>query len=118
MAIIGNPEDTMRDIVQNPDKYNIFKTVLAQANISKYDLPDPEEFKTFFAINPIDSFQPLETQCSFFSGCLLDRIEQAISADLPKVLETIQKESGLTGECSTEGGCTQSKKNTGMYSKP
>ncbi|XP_022098887.1 sarcalumenin-like [Acanthaster planci] len=116
IALMGNPEDTMRDIVQNPDKYNIFKTVLAHANISKYDLPDPEEFKTFFAINPIDSFQPLETQCSYFSGCLLDRIEQAISIDLPKLLESIQKESGLSGECSTQGGCIQSEKN--MYSKP
>ncbi|XP_071787237.1 sarcalumenin-like [Asterias amurensis] len=116
MSLLGNPEDTMRDIVQNPGKYNIFKTVLARANISKYDLPDPEEFKNFFAINPIDVFKPMESQCGYFSGCLMENIEKAISTDLPKLLEEIQNASDLSGECSKGGRCNEPKKN--LYAKP
>ena len=113
-AIMGNAEDTMRDLVDNPDKFHIFKTVLARSNISKYDLPDPETYKDFFAINAIDSFAPLNKQCGFWSGCLLENIESAISQQLPQLLTSVQSQS--QGTCNKRGSCDENKDN--KYTKP
>ena len=118
-AIMGNGEDTMRELVDNPEKFNIFTTVLARSNISKYDLPKPETYKHFFAINAIDSFQPLRKQCGYFSGCLLDNIEAAITEHLPQLLSAVQNET-QQGVCTKKSGSCSSKKDKEKekYKKP
>ncbi|XP_077984372.1 sarcalumenin-like [Glandiceps talaboti] len=117
--LFGDPEDVARNIIENPRKYYIFKAVASKANVSKYDLPDPEDYKDFFSINAINSFQPLDQQCSYFSGCLMDHLEDAISIQLPRLLNELRRsENNSTQTCQADGSCQEEKSGTKKYSKP
>merc|ERR1719357_215955 len=96
----SDPYEVFHDIVTDPDKYYIFKSILAKTNVSKFDLPDKEAYQDFFGVNPVSSFKQLSQHCSWSGGCLLDRIEKAASAPPPP----------LPGTC--EGpGCEEKPKN-------
>ncbi|KAK7930143.1 hypothetical protein WMY93_006538 [Mugilogobius chulae] len=85
----SDPYEVLHDIVSDPDKYYIFKSILAKTNISKFDLPDKEAYEDFFGVNPVANFKQLSYHCSWSSGCLLDKLEKAISHDLPALLSSI-----------------------------
>uniref|UniRef100_A0A8C6S884 Sarcalumenin n=1 Tax=Neogobius melanostomus TaxID=47308 RepID=A0A8C6S884_9GOBI len=85
----SDPYEVFHDIVSDPDKYYIFKSILAKTNISKFDLPDKEAYQDFFGVNPVANFKQLSYHCSWSSGCLLDKLERAISQDLPALLSSI-----------------------------
>ncbi|XP_029706553.1 sarcalumenin-like isoform X5 [Takifugu rubripes] len=89
----GDPHEVLKDIVGDPDKYYIFKSILAKTNVSKFDLPDKEAYQDFFGINPISGFKQLSHHCSWTGGCLLDKIERAVSHELPGLLSSV---SGAT----------------------
>ncbi|XP_070552657.1 sarcalumenin-like [Ptychodera flava] len=118
-ALFGDPEDVARDIIEYPNKYYIFKAVASKANVSKYDLPDPEDYKEFFSINAINSFQPIDQQCSYFSGCLMDHLESAISDKLPRLLNELQRgENNATETCTADGQCSEVQTETNKYAEP
>ncbi|XP_029991477.1 sarcalumenin isoform X2 [Sphaeramia orbicularis] len=122
----SDPYEVFQDIVTDPDKYYIFKSILAKTNISKFDLPDKEAYQDFFGVNPVSSFKQLSYHCSWTSGCLLDKIEKAVSQDLPALLSSLNKASEtpaaaavkatppppppLPGTCE-EPGCEEKPKN-------
>ncbi|KAF7653337.1 hypothetical protein LDENG_00084180 [Lucifuga dentata] len=85
--------EVFQDIVSNPDKYYIFKSILAKSNVSKFDLPDKEAYQDFFGVNPVSGFRQLSYHCSWTGGCLLEKIEKAISQDLPALLSSVSKRS-------------------------
>ncbi|XP_033823887.2 uncharacterized protein LOC117372193 [Periophthalmus magnuspinnatus] len=85
----SDPYEVLHDIVSDPDKYYIFKSILAKTNISKFDLPDKEAYEDFFGVNPMANFKQLSYHCSWSGGCLLDKLEKAISHDLPALLNSI-----------------------------
>merc|ERR1712150_292183 len=58
----GN-QKVVDDIVQHPEKYNIYEGISAMTNISRYDLPDPETYKVFFALHPLPDFKTLQQTC-------------------------------------------------------
>ncbi|XP_044202507.1 sarcalumenin-like isoform X2 [Thunnus albacares] len=87
----SDPYEVFHDIVTDPDKYYIFKSILAKTNVSKFDLPDKEAYQDFFGVNPVSSFKQLSQHCSWSGGCLLDRIEKAISQELPALLSSVSK---------------------------
>ncbi|XP_058497151.1 uncharacterized abhydrolase domain-containing protein DDB_G0269086-like [Solea solea] len=87
----SDPYEVFQDIVNDPDKYYIFKSILAKTNVSKFDLPNKEAYQDFFGVNPISSFKQLSYHCSWSSGCLLEKIEKAISHELPALLSGISK---------------------------
>ncbi|XP_012722468.2 sarcalumenin isoform X2 [Fundulus heteroclitus] len=89
----GDPHEVFQDIVNEPDKYYIFKSILAKTNVSKFDLPDKEAYQDFFGVNPISNFKQLSQHCSWTGGCLLEKIEKAISHELPALLSGITKSS-------------------------
>ncbi|KAM4594810.1 sarcalumenin [Fundulus diaphanus] len=89
----GDPHEVFQDIVNDPDKYYIFKSILAKTNVSKFDLPDKEAYQDFFGVNPISNFKQLSQLCSWTGGCLLEKIEKAISHELPALLSSITKSS-------------------------
>uniref|UniRef100_A0A3Q2UCK6 Sarcalumenin n=1 Tax=Fundulus heteroclitus TaxID=8078 RepID=A0A3Q2UCK6_FUNHE len=89
----GDPHEVFQDIVNDPDKYYIFKSILAKTNVSKFDLPDKEAYQDFFGVNPISNFKQLSQLCSWTGGCLLEKIEKAISHELPALLSGITKSS-------------------------
>ncbi|KAL6461963.1 hypothetical protein MHYP_G00301080 [Metynnis hypsauchen] len=85
----ADPEEVFRDIAADPDRFYIFKSVLAKANVSKFDLPEPEVYKDFFGVNPVSGFKRLESQCGWTGGCLLQKIEKAIGEELPALLSSL-----------------------------
>ncbi|XP_056135705.1 fibrous sheath CABYR-binding protein-like [Lampris incognitus] len=120
----SDPYEVFHDIVSDPDKYYIFKSILAKTNISKFDLPNKEAYQDFFGVNPMAGFKQLSQHCSWSGGCLLEKIEKAISVDLPALLSSVSKGSDtsasakhaqappppLPGTC--EGpGCEEKPKN-------
>ncbi|XP_035026797.1 sarcalumenin [Hippoglossus stenolepis] len=119
----SDPYEVFQDIVNDPDKYYIFKSILAKTNVSKFDLPDKNAYQDFFGVNPISGFKQLSHHCSWTSGCLLAKIERAISHELPALLSRVGKTAGtstptkaapatppLPGTC--EGpGCEEKPKN-------
>ncbi|XP_074866456.1 sarcalumenin isoform X2 [Carettochelys insculpta] len=116
MTFFSDGELVFKDIVEDPDKFYIFKSILAKTNVSKFDLPNREAYKDFFGINPISSFKLLAQQCSYMGGCYLDKIERAITHELPDLLGSIglgKKPSVLS--CDTTG-CGETPRN--RYRKP
>ena len=98
-SILGDNDGLWADIIENPRKYNIYKTVLSEGKISKYDLPNPEIYKEFFAINAINSFKPLSSHCSFLAGCPLDPLERAIAVELPQLLDNFRSKDCTRDTC-------------------
>lgn len=118
----GDPHEVFQDIVNDPDKYYIFKSILAKTNVSKFDLPDKEAYQDFFGVNPLSSFKQLSNHCSWTGGCLLDKIERAISHELPALLSSVTKAADTSTAAKTaptpplpstcEGpGCEEKPKN-------
>uniref|UniRef100_A0A672HXQ4 Sarcalumenin n=1 Tax=Salarias fasciatus TaxID=181472 RepID=A0A672HXQ4_SALFA len=87
----SDPYEVFRDIVDDPDKYYIFKSILAKTNVSKFDLPDKEAYQDFFGVNPVSGFKQLSSHCSWTGGCLLEKIERAVSHELPALLSSISR---------------------------
>ncbi|KAM6054898.1 sarcalumenin isoform 2-T2 [Chlamydotis macqueenii] len=116
MTFFSDGELVFRDIVEDPDKFFIFKSILAKTNVSKFDLPNREAYKDFFGINPITSFKLLSQQCSYMGGCFLEKIEKAITRELPDLLGSIglgRKPNVLSCDIT---GCGETPKN--RYRKP
>ncbi|XP_028307918.1 sarcalumenin [Gouania willdenowi] len=91
----GDPYEVLKDIVNDPDKYYIFKSILAKTNVSKFDLPDKEAYQDFFGVNQISSFKQLSYHCSWTGDCLLEKIERAISYELPALLASVSKSTDV-----------------------
>uniref|UniRef100_UPI0037E8AB09 sarcalumenin-like n=1 Tax=Semicossyphus pulcher TaxID=241346 RepID=UPI0037E8AB09 len=120
----SDPYEVFQDIVNDPDKYYIFKSILAKTNVSKFDLPNKEAYQDFFGVNPVSGFKQLSSHCSWSSGCLLEKIERAISHELPALLSSVSKASDtpapskaapappppLPGTCEGSG-CEEKPKN-------
>ena len=85
-SIFSDNEAVMADIIENPQKYHIYQSVVSDGKISKYDLPDPEIYHEFFSTNALNRFSSLNYHCSFLSGCPLDSLNVAISYQLPRLL--------------------------------
>ncbi|XP_074485246.1 sarcalumenin isoform X2 [Sebastes fasciatus] len=120
----SDSHEVFQDIVNDPDKYYIFKSILAKTNVSKFDLPNKEAYQDFFGVNPVSSFKQLSSHCSWTGGCLLEKLERAISYELPALLSSVSKAANtpapvkaapappppLPGTC--EGpGCEEKPKN-------
>ncbi|KAJ8367101.1 hypothetical protein AAFF_G00331050 [Aldrovandia affinis] len=89
MGFFSDPDAVFKEIVDDPDKFYIFKSILAKTNISKFDLPSSDAYRDFFGINPIAGFKQLSSQCSWTGVCLLEKIETAITNELPALLSSV-----------------------------
>ncbi|XP_048871015.1 myosin-13-like [Brienomyrus brachyistius] len=106
----GDPELVFKEIVDDPDRFYIFKSILAKTNVSRFDLPDPEAYRDFFGVNPINSFKPLSAHCPFWGRCLLNKIEAAITEDLPGLLSGMTAGRNPSLSCE-DTGCKEEPKN-------
>ncbi|XP_068962679.1 sarcalumenin [Petaurus breviceps papuanus] len=116
MTFFSDGDLVFKDIVEDPDKFYIFKTILAKTNVSKFDLPNREAYKDFFGINPISSFKLLSQQCSYMGGCFLEKIERAITHELPSLLGSIGLGKNPGALNCDKTGCGETPKN--RYRKP
>ncbi|XP_073721167.1 sarcalumenin-like isoform X3 [Misgurnus anguillicaudatus] len=111
MSFFSDPELVFKEIVDDPDKFYIFKSILAKTNVSKFDLPNRDAYRDFFGINPINSFKQLSAQCSYTGGCLLEKIEKAITNELPSLLGSINSGKNPTLSSCEATGCGEKPKN-------
>uniref|UniRef100_A0A4X1VRP4 Sarcalumenin n=2 Tax=Sus scrofa TaxID=9823 RepID=A0A4X1VRP4_PIG len=116
MTFFSDGELVFKDIVEDPDKFYIFKTILAKTNVSKFDLPNREAYKDFFGINPISGFKLLSQQCSYMGGCFLEKIERAITQDLPGLLGSLGLGKNPGALNCDKTGCGEAPKN--RYRRP
>ncbi|XP_032896539.1 sarcalumenin isoform X2 [Amblyraja radiata] len=116
MTFFSDPELVFNEILDEPDKFYIFKSILAKTNVSKFDLPNPSIYKDFFGINPINSFKLLSAQCSYMGGCLLEKIERIIVHELPGLLGAISAGKNPSPSSCDITGCGETPKN--RYRKP
>ncbi|XP_077305390.1 sarcalumenin isoform X2 [Lithobates pipiens] len=114
MTFFSDGELVFKDIIEDPDKFFIFKSILAKTNVSKFDLPNREAYKDFFGVNPITGFKLLSNQCSYMGGCLMEKVERAITRELPDLLSSISKKPQSLN-CDVTG-CGEAPKN--RYKKP
>ncbi|KAG7491327.1 hypothetical protein MATL_G00002440 [Megalops atlanticus] len=117
MGFFSDPDTVFREIVEDPDKFYIFKSILAKTNVSKFDLPSRDAYRDFFGINPISGFKQLSSQCSWLGGCLLDKIEAAITDELPTLLSSISpgNAAGLASCEAAAGGAGCGEKPVNRY---
>lgn len=87
----GDSHEVMNEIVADPDRFYIYKSVLAKTNVSKFDLPGPELYQDFFNVNALGEFKLLQKHCGWRGGCLLEKIESAITQELPTLLASLGK---------------------------
>ncbi|XP_059125601.1 sarcalumenin [Peromyscus eremicus] len=111
MTFFSDGELVFKDIVEDPDKFYIFKTILAKTNVSKFDLPNREAYKDFFGINPISNFKLLSQQCSYMGGCFLEKIERAITQELPSLLGSLGLGKNPGAPNCDKTGCGETPKN-------
>uniref|UniRef100_A0A672NM88 Sarcalumenin n=1 Tax=Sinocyclocheilus grahami TaxID=75366 RepID=A0A672NM88_SINGR len=111
MSFFSDPELVFKEIVDDPDKFYIFKSILAKTNVSKFDLPNRDAYRDFFGINPVSSFKQLSAQCSYMGGCLLEKIERAITHELPSLLGSINSSKNPTLSSCEATGCGEKPKN-------
>ncbi|KAI2650296.1 Sarcalumenin [Labeo rohita] len=98
----SDPHEVFSDIVSDPDKFYIFKSILAKTNVSKFDLPDPDAYRDFFGVNPPSGFKLLSSYCSWSGGCLLEKIEKAITDDLPALISSLAERREAKAEAAAE----------------
>ncbi|XP_051877166.1 sarcalumenin [Pristis pectinata] len=116
MTFFSDPELVFNEILDEPDKFYIFKSILAKTNVSKFDLPNPNIYKDFFGINSINNFKLLSAHCSYMGGCLLEKIERIITHELPALLGAISAGKNPSLSSCDVTGCRETPKN--RYRKP
>merc|ERR1712142_252062 len=93
-GIFGDKKKIAQDIIDNPSKYPISEGLSTLTNISRYDLPDPDTYRDFFNVHPLFDFETLQSTCTFFKGCPLNKLDIAIAYDLPDILSNYKKKVG------------------------
>ena len=85
-GMFGDKKKVAADIINNPSKYHIYEGLSTLTNISRYDLPDPDTYRDFFNVHPLYDFPSLQSTCTFFKGCPLNKLDISIAYDLPEIL--------------------------------
>jgi len=94
-GFFGDKKRVAQDIIENPGKYHIYEGISRLTNISRYDLPDPDTYRDFFNVHALYDFETLQSTCTFFKGCPLNKLDIAISYDLPDILNNYKKKVQL-----------------------
>ncbi|XP_022215584.2 uncharacterized protein LOC111069587 isoform X2 [Drosophila obscura] len=92
-TLFGNKKRISDDIIDHPQNYHIYEGLSTLTNISRYDLPDPEVYRDFFRVNPLYEFKKLSETCTYFRGCPINKLDQAISYELPELAGKYKKMS-------------------------
>jgi len=94
-GIFGDKKKISQDILDNPSKYHIYEGLSTLTNISRYDLPDPDTYRDFFNVHPLYDFPTLQSTCTFFKGCPLNKLDISIAYELPEILTNYKRRVAL-----------------------
>ncbi len=93
-GLFSDKEAVATEIVEHPERYHIYEGVSSMAtNISRYDLPDPQTYRRFFTLHKLYEFPMLQSTCTFFRGCPVNKLDQAIAYDLPELLTKFRRKA-------------------------
>jgi len=95
-GIFGDKKKVAQDILDNPSKYHIYEGLSTLTNISRYDLPDPDTYRDFFNVHPLYDFPTLQSTCTFFKGCPLNKLDISIAYELPDILTNFKRKIHLS----------------------
>jgi hypothetical protein len=90
-SIFSDSVELLNEIVTNPDKYRIFQSVQTDKAISKFDMPPPDHYRTFFRRHALNTFNRNSYYCTLLAGCPMDTLQHAISAQLPALLKQFKE---------------------------
>ncbi|KAG8183362.1 hypothetical protein JTE90_008265 [Oedothorax gibbosus] len=90
-SIFSNKRHVAKQIVDNPAEYSIYDGVGGTTNVSRHDLPTPAAYQDFFRAHALYDFKPLASTCSYFRGCPIDKLDEAIAKDIPELMARYKK---------------------------
>ncbi|MCL4140634.1 UNVERIFIED_CONTAM: hypothetical protein GTU68_055249, partial [Idotea baltica] len=90
-GFLSSKHKLAEEITENPHAYNIYEGVSLLTNISRYDLPDAEVYRDFFRIHNLYDFRTLRETCTYIAGCPLDKLDAAISKQLPELMNRYRR---------------------------
>jgi len=111
-GLFGNAKDTATDVINNPQKYHIYDGISTMTNISRYDLPDPESYRAFFGLHPLTEFPSLQSTCTYFQGCPINKLDLAISYELPELLTSYKRNKHSAAEVKSNKKAKSDSKST------
>merc|ERR1719225_2539987 len=101
-GLFGNAKATAEDVVNHPNKYHIYDGISTMTNISRYDLPNPNAYKRFFGLHLLTEFPTLQSTCTYFQGCPINKMDVAIAYELPELLTKYKRDRhGVATETKT-----------------
>lgn len=103
-SIFSNKKYVAKSIIDNPREYNIYDNLGGMTNVSRYDLPNPETYKDFFKLHPLYDFRPLASTCSYFRGCPMEKLDSAISIEIPELFTKYKKMKSSTSQPPKQEG--------------
>ena len=104
--ILWDSEEVLAKILEHPRQYRIFQSVTTISGVSAYDLPDPQVYTDFFSLHALNSFQRNYAHCSFFNGCIMDKLYRVIQESLPQLLmdfKQVKQETCTRDSCENQG---------------
>jgi len=90
-GMFSDKKRVAKNIIENPQRYHIYEGINTLTNISRYDLPDPDAYKDFFNVHPLYDFPTLQSTCTFFRGCPLNKLDISIAYAIPELLTSYKK---------------------------
>lgn len=98
-SFFKDPDAILKDLVSHPEYHNVFQNIWSRHSVSQFDMPSPSLYSEFFSLNPLTDFKPLQQYCTYFNGCEIDKLENAIFETLPALLAKItSQKSGYSRE--------------------
>ncbi|XP_059141332.1 sarcalumenin-like [Physella acuta] len=88
------------NIIEEPEKNNVFLKLLEHSYVSKFDLPNKKKYANFFKTNPLLEFQLLQNRLCQLLPCPLNNIDEAIDKLLPQLLNRFKTRTN--GFCINE----------------
>jgi len=89
--MFGNKKKVADEITAHPEDYHIYDGISTMTNISRFDLPHPKTYQTFFGLHPLYDFPTLQSTCTFFKGCPINKLDVAIAYELPDLLTSFKR---------------------------
>lgn len=102
---IYNNNQLYSDIIEEPEKNNVFFQLLVHSCVNKFDLPNKKKYANFFKTNPLLEFQLIQNRLCQLLPCPLNNIDEAIDKLLPQLLNRF-KTRMTNSYCTNEKKCT------------
>ncbi|CAG0883433.1 unnamed protein product [Cyprideis torosa] len=85
-GLFSNKKKVAEAVAKNPHQYMIYEGLGLMNNVSRYDLPDPNNYLSFFKMHFLWDFPKFQDTCTFFKGCQHDKLDVAVAYDFSEAI--------------------------------